>query len=52
MGGDVVVVVCGADLSGPFPMTEGVLAVGGWFGGSVGGNGVVSGGDVRVVWKG
>lgn len=44
MGGDVVVVRCGAYLSGPFPTIEG-----GWFGGSVGGDRVVGGSDGHVV---
>jgi len=41
----VVVVICGADLCGPFPEAESVSAVGGWFNCIVGGNGVVGGGD-------
>lgn len=52
MGGDVVVVRCGAYFSGPFPTIEGVLAVGGWFGGSVGGDRVVGGSDGHVVGGG
>jgi len=34
-----------------FPAAEGVSTVGGWFGWSVGGDGVVGGGDRRVVWR-
>lgn len=41
--------MCGEDLSGPLSATEGVLAVGGCFGGCVGGDGVVGGGDGHVV---
>jgi hypothetical protein len=44
--------MCGTDLSGPFPMTECVLAVGGWFSGYVGGDWVIGGGDRRVLWRG
>jgi len=52
MGGDVVVVMCGAVLSGPGPAIEGLLAVDGWYGGGVSGDGVVGGGDRRVVMWG
>lgn len=34
IGGDVVVLMCGTDLSGLFSATEGVLAVGGCVGGA------------------
>jgi len=36
----------------PVPANEGVLVVGGCFGGSVGGDEVVDGDDRRVVWRG
>jgi hypothetical protein len=53
LGGDVVVVVLrGADLCGLCTAAAGVSIVGGWSGGSVGGDGVVSGGDGRVVRRG
>jgi len=35
-----------------FSEAEGVSVVGGWSGWSVCGDGVVSGGDRRVVWRG
>ena len=44
LGGDMVL-MCGADLWGPFPVAEGVSTVGGWSDWSVGG-------DRRVVWRG
>jgi hypothetical protein len=47
-GGDAVVVMCGADFSGPFPAKVDVLAVGG----CVGVDGVVGGGDKCVVSRG
>jgi hypothetical protein len=35
-----------------FPAAEGLPAVGGWSGWSVGGDMEVGGGDGRVVWRG
>lgn len=52
-----VVRMCGGDVWcqsvwSVIPVTEGVSAVGGWSGWSIGGDGVVGGGDGRVVWTG
>jgi len=46
----VLVAMCGA-VCGLFPAAEGV-GVGGWFGWSVGSDGLIGGGDGRVVQRG